>query len=74
MVEIETEEGTDQEKMKNMIFERTGFLPSIYENGTQYVVNMRLSLELLKEICESQEDIVSMTGDYSGGKGEITLN
>jgi hypothetical protein len=35
---------------------------------------MRLSLELLKEICESQEDIVSIAGDYSGGKGEITLN
>jgi hypothetical protein len=49
MFEIETEEGTDQEKMKNMIFERIGFLPSIYENGTQYVVAMRLSLELLEE-------------------------
>jgi hypothetical protein len=67
MVEIRTVKGTDQERMKSMIFERTGFLPSIYENGTHYVANMRLSLELLKEICESQEEIVRITGDYTGG-------
>lgn len=35
IVEIRSEEGTAQDKMKNMIFE-TGFLPSIYENGTRY--------------------------------------
>src|ERR687897_733636 len=69
IVEIQTEEGTDQEKMKNMIFEKTGFLPSITENGTHYVVNMRLSLELLKEFCESQNDAIKITGDYTGGIG-----
>jgi hypothetical protein len=47
IVEIKTVKGTDQEQMKNMIFDKTGFLPSIHENGTQYVANMRLSLELL---------------------------
>ena len=50
-----------------MIFEKTGFLPSITENGTHYVANMRLSLELLKEMCESQERIEKITGDYTGG-------
>src|ERR687892_120294 len=69
IVEIQTEEGTDQEKMKNMIFEKTGFLPSITENGMYYVANMRLSLELLKEMCESQEEIEKITGDYTGGIG-----
>jgi hypothetical protein len=69
IVEIRTQKGTDQEKMKNMIFEKTGFLPSIYENGTHYIANMRLSLELLKEMCESQESIVKITGDYTGGIG-----
>jgi hypothetical protein len=49
IVEIKIVKGTDQEKMKNMIVERTGFLPSIYENGTHYIANMRLSLELLKK-------------------------
>ncbi len=69
IVEIRTVEGTDQEMMKSMIFEKTGFLPSITENGSHYVANMRLSLELLKEICESQEGIVRITGDYTGGIG-----
>jgi hypothetical protein len=69
LVEIRTVKGTDQEMMKSMIFEKTGFLPSITENGTHYVANMRLSLELLKEICESQEGIIRITGDYTGGIG-----
>lgn len=67
IVEIRTAEGTDQEIMKSMIFEKTGFLPSITEYGTHYVANMRLSLELLKEMCESQEGIEKITGDYTGG-------
>jgi hypothetical protein len=69
LVEIRTVKGTDQEQMKSMIFEKTGFLPSITEKGTHYVANMRLSVELLKEICESQEGIVRITGDFTGGIG-----
>jgi|ERR687892_2149524 hypothetical protein len=63
LVKIETIKGTDQERMKNILFKKTGLLPSIYENGTQYVANMRLSLERLKEICESQKEIVKITAD-----------
>lgn len=69
LVEIRTVKGTDQEMMKSMIFEKTGFLPSITENGTHYVANMRLSVELLKQICTSQKGIVKVTGDYTGGIG-----
>jgi hypothetical protein len=69
LVEIRTVKGTNQEMMKNMIFEKTGFIPSITENGTHYIANMRLSLELLKEMCESQEEIEKITGDYTGGIG-----
>jgi hypothetical protein len=69
IVEIRTVKGTDQEMMKSMIFEKTAFLPSNTENGTHYVPNIRLSLELLKEFCESQKDIVKITGDYTGGIG-----
>jgi hypothetical protein len=69
LVEIRTVNGNNQERMKNMIFEKTGFIPSITENGTHYIANMRLSLELLKEMCESQEEIEKITGDYTGGIG-----
>jgi hypothetical protein len=67
IVEIKTTDGTDQDAMKNMIFEKTGFLLSITENGPHYVANMRLSIELLKERCETQQDIVKITGDYPRG-------
>jgi hypothetical protein len=65
MVEIFTKEGTDSESMKNHIFNNTGMLPAIYDHGTHYVTNQRLSLEILREICNS-EDVLEVTGDYTG--------
>ena len=65
MVEIFTKEGTDSEAMKDRIFNNTGMLPAIYDHGTHYVTNQRLSLEILKEICNS-EDVLEVTGDYTG--------
>ena len=40
-------------------------LPAIYDKGTHYVTNQRLTLEILKEICDS-EDVLEVTGDYTG--------
>ena len=65
MVEIFTKEGTDSEAMKNHIYEKTGMLPAIYDHGTHYVTNQRLSLEILKEICNCEE-VLEVTGDYTG--------
>lgn len=67
MVEISTTNSADPEKMKNLIYKETGLLPSVYENGTHYVANMRLTLELLKVISESAEGVVKISGDYTGG-------
>lgn len=33
---------------------------------------MRLSVELLKQMCESQEGIVRITGDYTGRSIMVT--
>ena len=49
MVEIFTKPGTNSEEMKNKIYEKTGWLPAIYDHGTHYVTNQRLTLEV-KEI------------------------
>ena len=65
MVEIFTKEGIDSEVMKNQIFEKTGMLPAIYDHGTHYVTNQRLTLETLEEICSSEE-VLEVTGDYTG--------
>jgi len=56
MLEIFTKPGTDSE----------GMVPSIHDYGTHYVVNQRLSLEVLKELSEL-DDVVEITGDYTGG-------
>ena len=68
MVEIFTKPGTDSEAMKNKIFERTGCLPAVFDKGTHYATNQRLTLETLKEISDSDE-VLEVTGDYTGSIG-----
>ena len=66
MVEIFTKPGTDAEKMRDYIMQKTGMVPSIHDNGTHYVVNQRLSLEFLKELSDLEE-VIDIAGDYTGG-------
>jgi hypothetical protein len=66
MVEVFTKPGTDSEAMKNMIIEKTQMVPAIYDQGTHYVTNHRLTLEMLKEISDL-EYVVEITGEYTGG-------
>ena len=43
-------------------------MPAIYDNGTHYVTNQKLTLEMLKEISDS-EDVLEVTGEYTGSIG-----
>ena len=65
MVEVFTKPNVDSEAAKQYIFEKTGMVPAIYENGTHYVTNHKLTLEILKEICDS-DDVLEVAGDYTG--------
>ena len=47
---------------------RLGWLLTVYEHGTHYVTNQKLTLETLKEISNS-EDIFEVAGEYTGGIG-----
>jgi len=67
MVEAFTKPGTDSEAKRNLIFEKTSMVPAIYDKGTHYVTNHRLTLEMLKEIISDLEYIVEVTGEYTGG-------
>ena len=40
-------------------------VPAIYDNGTHYVTNHKLTLEILKEISDS-DDVLEVAGDYTG--------
>jgi len=44
MVEVFTKRGVNPEAAKKYIFEKTGMVPAIYENGTLFVTNERLTL------------------------------
>ena len=69
-VEILTNEGTESERMSDVIHRKTGLLPLIHDNGTCYVLNMVLNLELLRGICNSDESIIKVTGHYAGANGK----
>jgi hypothetical protein len=65
MVEVFTKQGTDSEWCKNHIWKTTGFVPAVYDKGTHYVTNMRLTLETLK-ILQDFDFVLEVTGDYTG--------
>ena len=65
-VEILTKDGEEHERMRELIHKKTGLFPSVYDNGTRFVLNMELNLEMLRGICNSDENIVVVTGHYAG--------
>jgi hypothetical protein len=65
MVEVFTKRGVNAETAKKYIFEKTGMVPAIYENGTLFVTNQKLTLQMLKEISDS-DDVLEVAGDYTG--------
>ena len=65
MVEVFTKPGTDSEWCKNHIWKTSGFVPAVYDNGTHYVTNMRLTLEILKKL-QDFDFVLEVTGDYTG--------
>jgi hypothetical protein len=65
MVEVFTKPGVNPEAAKKYIFEKTGMVPAIYENGSLFVTNQKLTLQMLKEISDS-DDVLEVAGDYTG--------
>lgn len=64
-VEVFTKEGTNPEKSKDHILQTTGTVPSIYDNGTHYVSNHRMTLEILKKLNDI-DYVLEVMGDYTG--------
>jgi hypothetical protein len=65
MVEVYSKSGVNPEAAKKYIFEKTGMVPAIYDNGTHFVTNHKLTFEMLKEISDS-DDVLEVAGDYTG--------
>ena len=65
MVEVFTKPNVDPKAAKNYVFDKTGMIPAVYDKGTHYVTNHKLTLEILKEISDSA-DVLEVAGDYTG--------
>ena len=59
------EGGIDSNTIREHIWNTTGKMPGIYDNGTHYVTNQRLTLETLKKLNDFAH-VLEVTGEYSG--------
>ena len=64
-IEVFTREGVDTAVARWYIFKKTGMMAAIYDHGTHFVTDQKLTLETLKEISDS-DDVIEVTGEYSG--------
>jgi hypothetical protein len=63
-IEVFTKQGIDAEQARMYILQKTGMTPSIYDHGTHYVTNQKLTLEILKQISDC-DDVLEVVGEYS---------
>ena|SRR5438105_5302523 len=68
LVEVFTRPGLNTQEVRQYIIDKTGMCPAIYDNGTHYATIQKLTIEILKEISDS-EDVLEVTGDFTGGLG-----
>ena len=61
MGEVFTKRGVNPEAAKKYIYEKTGMVRAIYDNGSLFVTNQKLTLQLLKEISDS-DDVLEVAG------------
>jgi hypothetical protein len=64
-VEVFSDGSRNPEDVKKDILEDTGMVPSIYDQGTHYVVNHKITLETLERI-QKYPDVQEIKGEYSG--------
>ncbi|HEU4824359.1 MAG TPA: hypothetical protein VFS97_13110 [Nitrososphaeraceae archaeon] len=64
-IEVFTRDKIDTEAARWYIFGKTGMMPAIYDHGTHFVTDQKLTLETLKEISDG-DDVIEVTGEYSG--------
>jgi len=69
-VEVFTKKGINSEEAKMYIIEKTGMVPSVYDRGTHYVTNQKITLEIIKEISDC-DDVLEVAGEYSGSCGSL---
>jgi hypothetical protein len=64
-IEVFTRQGIDANAAKEYVYRKAGMIPALYDKGTHYVTNQRLTIEILKEISDC-EDVLEIADEYSG--------
>ena len=65
-IEVFTKQSIDTTyAAKEHICKKTVIVPSVYDKGTHYVTNQKLTLEILKEISD-YEEVLQVSGEYTG--------
>ena len=68
-IETFTRKGIDVNKIKKAILDKIGMVPEVYDDGTHYVVNQKLTLKTLREIVRCDQNILEVSGEYIGNVG-----
>jgi hypothetical protein len=60
-IEIYTEKAVDSAKTIDSIYKITGAMAIVYDDNTHYVINQKLTLNMLKKISDMDE-VIEITG------------
>jgi hypothetical protein len=60
-IEIYTEKAADSAKTIDSIYKNTGAMAIVYDDNTHYVINQKLTLNMLKKISDMDE-VIEITG------------
>ena len=60
-LEVYTKKGVDSAEMVDLIYRTTGALATVYDDGTHYVTNQKLTLEMLNCLSDLK-GVVEITG------------
>ncbi|MDQ3836406.1 MAG: hypothetical protein M3270_05675 [Thermoproteota archaeon] len=69
-IETFTEEGVNNEEIRNDIIQKTGMAPQFFDKGTHIVVNHKLDYDMLKYINDHPK-VIEIRGTYMGSMASI---
>lgn len=65
-LQVVGKEGSSLGRVKQYLSDKTGRVPTEYEGGTHYVVNVYPTLDMIKDI-QDFEEVERISGDYTFG-------
>ena len=64
-IEVFTRQAINTNAAKEYVYKKSDMVAAVYDKGTHYVTNQKLTLEILKEISD-REEVLQISGEYTG--------